>query len=162
MSMGVPKDHCHVLDWWENRRIEVTLPKENGDDHGSAKIDLHCTPSQHNVGRGFMDRFRYAKSLWASWVGQEVLADSAQVKPKSVFFAGDTGYRAVLDGQNQESVPVCEAFKQIGERFGPIDFAMIPIGLVHRVYCQILLLLTESMQRVCASAVHVPHTLFSR
>jgi N-acyl-phosphatidylethanolamine-hydrolysing phospholipase D len=90
-------------------------------------IDLFCTPGQHNVGRGFMDRFYYAKSLWASWVVQEVLVDT-QLAPKSAFFGGDTGYRAVLDGQDQEKVPVCEAFKQIGERFGPIDLAMVPIG----------------------------------
>jgi N-acyl-phosphatidylethanolamine-hydrolysing phospholipase D len=44
--------------------------------------------------------------LWGSWtlVGEK----------KKFFFAGDTGY--------------CEAFKQIGSMYGPIDLAAIPIG----------------------------------
>ncbi|GLB43039.1 putative beta-lactamase superfamily domain containing protein [Lyophyllum shimeji] len=45
-----------------------------------------------------------------------------------VFFGGDTGYRAVLDGQDEDNVPVCPAFKEIGEKFGGFDFAMISIG----------------------------------
>lgn len=45
-----------------------------------------------------------------------------------VYFAGDTGYRSVMDGQDEDTVPTCPAFKEIGERFDGFDFAMIPIG----------------------------------
>ena len=47
-----------------------------------------------------------------------------------VYFAGDTGYRAVGIGQDENKVPHCPAFKEIGEVFGGFDFAMIPIGWV--------------------------------
>ena len=44
--------------------------------------------------------------LWGSW---------AVLGPKTRFwFGGDTGY--------------CEAFKQIGDKYGPFDIAAIPIG----------------------------------
>ncbi|TFK35423.1 Metallo-hydrolase/oxidoreductase [Crucibulum laeve] len=131
-SMGLPESHCHILDWWETRRVELQIPSkdQSGDKQLTENIvfELTCTPSQHNVGRNFMDRFYHPKSLWASWVVKEVLPSESPLEAKSVFFAGDTGYRAVLDGQDEDKVPVCEGFKQIGERLGPIDFAMIPIG----------------------------------
>lgn len=129
--MGVPESHCHVLDWWESWRIEIEVPSKDklGDNvTDTVVVDLTCTPSQHNVGRNFMDRFYSPRSLWSSWVAQEVLPSNSSVKAKSVFFGGDTGYRSVLDGQDEDKVPVCEAFKQIGERFGEIDLAMLAIG----------------------------------
>ncbi|KAK1226145.1 Protein-lysine N-methyltransferase efm4 [Marasmius sp. AFHP31] len=50
---------------------------------------------------------------------------------KSAYLAGDTGHRAVLDGQDEdEIVPACKAFEQIGKKFGSIDLAMLPIGYV--------------------------------
>jgi N-acyl-phosphatidylethanolamine-hydrolysing phospholipase D len=47
-----------------------------------------------------------------------------------VYFAGDTAYRTVLDGEDEEKVPYCPAFEEIGKTFGGFDFAMIPIGCV--------------------------------
>ncbi|KAF5357312.1 hypothetical protein D9758_005898 [Tetrapyrgos nigripes] len=129
MSVGVPQDNCHVLDWWQSRRVEVDIPSQDGSDKTvPAVFDLTCTPNQHGEGRTPMDRMGYPKSLWASWVAREVLPDLSSTSPKTVYFAGDTGYRAVLDEQNEDEGPVCEAFKQIGEKFGPIDLALLPIG----------------------------------
>lgn len=130
-SMGVPESHCHILDWWESRRIEIRIPSKGKFANNATDtviVDLTCTPSQHNVGRNFMDRFYDPRSLWSSWVVQEVIPNNSSVQAKSAFFGGDTGYRSVLDGQDEDKVPVCEAFKQIGERFGEIDLAMIPVG----------------------------------
>ncbi|KAG7094883.1 hypothetical protein E1B28_005690 [Marasmius oreades] len=128
-SFGVPEDNCHILDWWESRRVEVLV---SGTDKSSEPVsiafDLTCTPGQHNVGRNFTDRFKHAKSLWSGWVAREVLPESQSNAAKTVYFAGDTGYRAVLDGQDENQVPVCEAFQQIGNKFGSIDLAMLPIG----------------------------------
>jgi N-acyl-phosphatidylethanolamine-hydrolysing phospholipase D len=53
-----------------------------------------------------------------------------------VYFAGDTGYRAVprlpegVDDWGSEfaHLPVCPAFKQIGELRGHFDLGLIPIG----------------------------------
>ena len=35
----------------------------------------------------------------------------------------DTGYRSVADGQDEDNVPICPAFKRIGEKYGPFDLA---------------------------------------
>ncbi|KAK0215407.1 hypothetical protein IW262DRAFT_1299675 [Armillaria fumosa] len=58
--------------------------------------------------------------LWSSW--------AVEGEGKKVYFAGDTGYRSVKDGEDEEGRPVCPAFKEIGEHFSGFDLAMIPIG----------------------------------
>jgi len=75
-----------------------------------------------------MDRLFHPRSLWSSWVAREVLPESSSASAKSLYFAGDTGYRAVLEPEDEDKAPVCEAFKQVGERMGPVDLALIPIG----------------------------------
>jgi hypothetical protein len=37
---------------------------------------------------------------------------------KKVYFAGDTGYHTMRDGEDEDKVPVCPAFAQVGECFG--------------------------------------------
>ena len=49
-----------------------------------------------------------------------------------MYFAGDTGYRTVLGGEDEDAVPRCPAFKEIGEKFGGVDLALLPIGCVFR------------------------------
>jgi L-ascorbate metabolism protein UlaG (beta-lactamase superfamily) len=44
---------------------------------------------------------------------------------------GDTGYKSIPRGipiEEEHKYPHCPAFEEIGEREGPFDFAMIPIG----------------------------------
>lgn len=101
---------------------------------------ITCTPAQHFTGRGLLDRF---KTLWASWAVEEVLSPSLNNGPHpaavaesseaprdavKVYFAGDTGYRAWRDGEEESELPVCPAFAEIGRRFGGFEFAMVPIG----------------------------------
>lgn len=140
-SLGIKDEQVHTLDWWEGRRVEINVKTELNNaqvkaDAESAPtfnaklaFDVTCTPAQHFTGRGLHDRFR---TLWASWAIQEVVPTESESTTKGiqVYFAGDTGYRAVRDGQDQDAVPTCPAFKEIGERFGGFDFAMIPIGYV--------------------------------
>ena len=66
-------------------------------------ISLAFTPSRHFSGRGTTNRF---STLWGSWVikGQE----------DNIYFSGDGGY-----GPH---------FKEIGEKYGPFDFAMMECG----------------------------------
>ena len=52
---------------------------------------------------------------------------------KNVYFAGDTAYRTVRDGEDEDKVPVCPAFAEVGERFGGFDMALLPIGSVSRL-----------------------------
>ncbi|OLB93770.1 MAG: hypothetical protein AUH30_19355 [Candidatus Rokubacteria bacterium 13_1_40CM_68_15] len=73
---------------------------ETREFHG---LTLVCTPAQHSSGRGLRDQNR---RLWSSWA---VLGHEHRL-----FFAGDTGYYG--------------GFKEIGERLGPFDVALIPIG----------------------------------
>jgi N-acyl-phosphatidylethanolamine-hydrolysing phospholipase D len=66
-------------------------------------VSIHCVPAQHFSGRSLFDGGR---RLWAGWL---------VVGPTRRFYhAGDTGYSA--------------DFAAIGERFGPIDLAAVPIG----------------------------------
>jgi L-ascorbate metabolism protein UlaG (beta-lactamase superfamily) len=62
-----------------------------------------ATPSQHFSGRSLNDR---DTTLWASWV---ILHDELRL-----YFSGDSGY--------------FKGFKEIGERFGPFDVAMVETG----------------------------------
>ncbi len=65
---------------------------------------LHCVPAQHFSGRGIFDR---NATLWAGYV-----IDSQ--KAGKLYFAGDSAY-----GPH---------FRTIGEQFGPLKLALIPIG----------------------------------
>ena len=68
-----------------------------------SQLKMVFTPSNHWCKRTVGDD---NKMLWGSW---------AVLGPKTRFwFGGDTGY--------------CEAFKQIGDKYGPFDLAAIPIG----------------------------------
>ena len=65
-------------------------------------LTLTCTESRHFSGRGL----RRNTTLWCSW---------AIAGPKHrVYFGGDTGYTA--------------AFTGIGQRYGPFDITVLPIG----------------------------------
>ena len=61
------------------------------------------TPNRHYSGRGLSD---YKATLWSSWsiIGPE----------NRIFYSGDTGYSKL--------------FKDIGERYGPFDLAILKIG----------------------------------
>lgn len=77
------------------------------ENRNDGNITATATPSQHWSGRGVFDRF---DTLWASW--------HVQIADKSFWFAGDTGYNP-------------HQFIEIGERFGGVDLALIPIGAYH-------------------------------
>lgn len=132
------------MDWWEDVDIKmssesgekrvsdassVTAPSANAAPHTTAGADItariSCLPCQHTSARTAFDK---GHTLWASW--------SVTSGGKSVWFGGDTGYRAVPNlppgtddyGPEFAHLPVCPAFKQIGELRGPFDLGLIPIG----------------------------------
>lgn len=72
-----------------------------GGEHNGVK--LTATPAQHFSGRTLMDRDR---TLWASWV--------VQSGDQRIFYSGDSGY--------------FPGFRQIGERFGGFDLALMENG----------------------------------
>lgn len=104
--------------------MSLSLPSKSGDV--STQLKITCLPSQHISNRGLFDR---CATLWGSWAVEEVLESSLRT-PKKVWFAGDTGYRTVWDGEDENKMPVCPVFAEIGNRIGPFDLAMIPIGYV--------------------------------
>lgn len=92
--------HMYECDWW--------------DRHQFKDLDIICTPCQHFTGRGLTDRYR---TLWSSWV-----VKSEKINQR-FFFGGDTGYRHVPNGCDEEDMPCCPAFVDIGEKYGPFDLA---------------------------------------
>ncbi|SPQ99824.1 unnamed protein product (mitochondrion) [Plasmodiophora brassicae] len=102
-SVAVP--NAVECDWWDEYEV------------GGSDLHIACTPCQHFTGRSLTDRFQ---TLWSSWV--------VTCGASKFYFAGDTGYRTVLEDEDEDAVPTCPVFKQIGERYGPFDLAAIPIG----------------------------------
>ena len=68
-----------------------------------AEVELVAAPAQHFSGRGLWDRDR---TLWASWV--------IQSGAQRIYYSGDSGY--------------FPGFKQIGERLGGFDIALMENG----------------------------------
>ncbi|KAH9003533.1 N-acyl-phosphatidylethanolamine-hydrolyzing phospholipase D [Lactarius hatsudake] len=110
----------HELDWWDERLLRVSLPSKHADGAAvDAEVRLSCAPSQHVSSRTAFDRWH---ALWAAWVVDDLRSH------KKVYFAGDTGYRTVHDGEDEDKVPTCPAFAEAGERFGGFNLALLPIG----------------------------------
>lgn len=133
------------MDWWEDVKVEVafeegTRKKEDKDesvDGGAgdaaaattATATISCLPAQHTSSRYGYDQ---NKTLWCSWA----VASGG----KSVFFGGDTGYRAVpalAPGETEDDyhfsdkyahLPHNPAFADVGALRGPFDLGLIPIG----------------------------------
>ncbi|KAJ7048128.1 Metallo-hydrolase/oxidoreductase [Mycena amicta] len=120
-SLGVPEARTHCLDWWDARQVTATVSPTD-----QVAFDVTFTPGQHFTGRSLTDRFR---TLWGGWVVEGVAQTQGKETAK-VYFGGDTGYRSVPSDTDDgpESLPVCPAFKEIGERWGGFDLALIPIG----------------------------------
>lgn len=73
------------------------------------------------------------KTLWSSWAVQHKPADGST--GASVWFGGDTGYSSIPPGASAEEIaqlPPCPAFKEIGERLGPFNLSLVPIGAYNK------------------------------
>jgi len=79
------------------------------------------TPSQHFSGRGLSDR---DKTLWCSWV----ITSTAE----TIFFSGDSGY--------------APHFKEIGQKYGPFDFAMMECGQYNKLWSKVHMFPEETVQ----------------
>ncbi|KAI9458808.1 N-acyl-phosphatidylethanolamine-hydrolyzing phospholipase D [Russula earlei] len=118
-ALSTSLSRFHELDWWDERILRVPLPSKTNGPAVNAEVRISCTPSQHMSSRTAFDR---GCALWASWVVEDLRS------LKKLYFAGDTGYRTVHDGEDEDKVPFCPAFAEIGERFRGIDVALLPIG----------------------------------
>lgn len=84
-------------------------------------LNLAFTPSRHFSGRGINDR---STTLWGSWV---IIGENERI-----YFSGDGGY-----GPH---------FKEIGEKYGPFDFAMMECGQYNPSWDQIHMMPEETAQ----------------
>lgn len=84
-------------------------------------LKFTCVPARHFSGRSLNNRF---STLWAGWV--------ITSNDKKIYFSGDSGY-----GPH---------FKEIGDRLGPFDFAMLECGQYNERWKQIHMLPEETAQ----------------
>lgn len=82
-------------------------------------IEFVAAPARHFSGRGFTRN----NTLWSSWV--------IKSENSTIYFSGDSGY-----GQH---------FKEIGDKYGPFDFAMMECGQYNEQWPQIHMTPEESI-----------------
>ncbi len=106
-SLGVSKflkqhgiDNSVDLDW-----NDTFLAKKGQNTEGpSPELTITCLPAQHFSGRGLLDR---NATLWSSFMVSSPTSGN-------IYFGGDSGYASF--------------FKEIGDNFGTIRLALLPIG----------------------------------
>ncbi|WP_165749536.1 MBL fold metallo-hydrolase [Cellulophaga sp. Z1A5H] len=85
------------------------------------ELTLVCTPAQHFSGRKFNTT---RSTLWSSWV--------IQSKDENIYFSGDSGYAS--------------HFKEIGEKYGPFDIALMECGQYDKMWPDIHMMPEETAQ----------------
>lgn len=109
---------AHLTEWGvDENKIKEFDWWENSTLNG---IEFVSTPARHFSGRGFTRN----NTLWSSWV--------LKSKNSSIFFSGDSGY-----GKH---------FKEIGEKYGPFDFAMMECGQYNEQWAHIHMTPEETIQ----------------
>lgn len=88
-------------------------------DVGSTKLTL--APARHFSGRSMANRF---STLWGSWV--------MEANGQKVYFGADSGYSPT--------------FKEVGERFGPFDLALLECGAYNDQWADIHMKPEETAQ----------------
>lgn len=84
-------------------------------------VQLTLAPSRHFTGRGMTNRF---STLWGSWV--------IEGRTKKVYFGADSGYSPT--------------FKEVGERFGSFDLALLECGAYNERWAEIHMMPEETAQ----------------
>lgn len=96
----VPDGH---MSWFKGEKVTRVIEMKWWDQYPLKEgVNVACLPAQHWSKRTAFDDMC---SLWSGW---------GIIGKKRLFFAGDTGY--------------CDGFQHIGNKFGPFDLALIPIG----------------------------------
>ena len=109
---------AHLTEWGVSEdKIKEFDWWENSSLNG---IEFVSTPARHFSGRGFSRN----NTLWTSWV--------IKSSTSSIFFSGDSGY-----GKH---------FKEIGEKYGPFDFAMMECGQYNEQWAHIHMTPEETIQ----------------
>jgi N-acyl-phosphatidylethanolamine-hydrolysing phospholipase D len=92
-----------VRDWFEDRGISNVEELDWWEGVTYKDLKIVASPSQYMSGRWLTDR---NETLWCSWI---ILG-----KKKRFYYNGDSGFFG--------------GFSEIGNRFGPFDLSILPIG----------------------------------
>ena len=109
------------------RLVEMGVPAERIEEldwwqsRNVGAVHITSTPSQHFSGRTLNDR---NDTLWSSWV--------IQSGEQRIFYSGDSGYFS--------------GFKQIGERFGGFDLALMENGAYNDYWPSVHMTPEQSVQ----------------
>jgi len=95
---------AHLRRWRIPHDRIVELDWDERTEIGS--LTLTCTEARHFSGRGLLRDI----TLWSSWV--------LRGPTHSVFFGGDSGYT--------------RRFADVGEKYGPFDLTLLPVGAYDR------------------------------
>lgn len=91
------------------------------DETAIGDIELVCAPARHFSGRGLFDRYA---TLWSSWV--------LRGNSGNIYFSGDSGYGT--------------HFKEIGEKYGPFDIALMECGQYNEAWPLIHMMPEQTVQ----------------
>ncbi len=92
-----------IARWFEKKKMKNVIEMDWWQSSSLRGLKVHSVPIQHFSNRTLFDR---NETLWSGWI--------IESESNKIFFAGDTGYSPV--------------FKEIGDRFGPLQVSIIPIG----------------------------------
>ena len=123
VALGVKR---HLVEWGLDKSSIQEF--DWWDDANFADIKITFTPTRHFSGRGLKDR---TKSLWGGWV--------FNTENETIWFSGDGGY-----GNH---------FTEIGEKFGPFDFAFMECGQYNDKWRAIHMFPDESVQAAIDATV---------
>jgi L-ascorbate metabolism protein UlaG (beta-lactamase superfamily) len=109
----------HLVSWGVPKEI---ISEHNWwDEFKFDQLTLACTPARHFSGRNLTDR---NSTLWCSWV---IISEKTKI-----YFSGDSGY--------------APHFREIGEKYGPFDLALMECGQYDKRWSAIHMLPEETVK----------------
>jgi L-ascorbate metabolism protein UlaG (beta-lactamase superfamily) len=109
---------AHLRAWGVKPELITELNWWQEAQHNS--FTFICAPARHFSGRGFTNNL----TLWSSWI--------IKSSREQLYFSGDSGY-----GPH---------FKEIGEKYGPMDFVMMECGQYNERWASIHMMPEETVQ----------------
>ncbi len=117
VPIGVEK---HLLDWGISAD-KIIIKNWWNHFQLNDEVEIITTPAHHFSGRAIIDN---NKTLWASFV--------IKSKKHSLYFGGDSGF--------------FKGYKEIGEKHGPFDITILPIGAYNKMWQSIHMNPEEAVQ----------------
>ncbi len=110
---------AHLISWGVKK--EVITEMDWWDTTSLGRLQFTAAPARHFSGRGITDRF---KTQWSSWI--------IEGSVDKIYFSGDSGYDT--------------HFKEIGDKYGPFDLAIMECGQYDEQWPLIHMMPEETVQ----------------